>query len=160
MKRTFILVFLLVAFDSLACECTRIGAKSFTRNIKDFELIVQGTLIATQDEFVLSFVVIEFLKGEHTSDTLILHKGSVDCNSTLSIAPTTELILGLNKSPFAKSSESAFVAPGCITAVLYFGNDGMLTVDEYSSDASVKKSKITPFKSKLKFSALRRKMKT
>ncbi len=110
-----IAVFLIfIHFQVLGCSCDRnpIG-DNFLNQVKSFDLIAKGTIIASANNTLSTFFVLEEVyKGNSKSDTIQIAAFTL-CDITFTgIKNGQKLVIGFEKK------NNHFTIPGCITSTL------------------------------------------
>jgi hypothetical protein len=147
-KHAFIL--LLLSSKAFACECVSVFDNSFLGNTKSFDFIVMGEIVWVTPEFV-TMKVEEVYKGSLEENTIQLLRGGPDCMHSLDFKPGDKLIIGL-VNPGYESYPNTYMAPACITSVIYV--EGQKAYTPETQPHMFEKPKITMFESVLKLATL------
>ena len=120
MKRILFFIILLWSLDTLGCNCASNYNGFFLRQVQHFNLIIEGTAIATTDSqgfYTQAIVIDKVLKGEPESDTLYLVDSS--CGLSLAFDKPTKLIVGLDL--FYQDSQGLpfYATSGCRVSALF-----------------------------------------
>ena len=149
---------LTISFPAMACECAGGWGKNFLHQVKKFDVVVYGTFLREPpNRGDAKLIVKKVYKGVIKSDTINLRDGGLDCNIIFPFESGTQLVIGLKNSSFG-SKNTAFMADGCVTSILFPSGKGRVSTSFGSARPDILGPKINWIRSSMKLSKFERKM--